>query len=46
MQTQSSHDSRARKAALDILAAAPSRALAELWDRWAVKPQHTRLRIP
>lgn len=46
MQTQSSHDSQARKAALDILAAAPSRALAELWDRWAAKPEHTRLRSP
>lgn len=46
MQTQSSHDSGARKAALDVLAAAPSRSLAELWDRWADKPQHTRLRAP
>lgn len=46
MQSASSVDNHARKAALDTLAAAPSRALAELWDRWTDKPQHTRLRGP
>lgn len=46
MQTQTSNDGGARKAALDVLAAAPSRALAELWDRWADKPAHTRVRGP
>ncbi len=46
MQTASSVDVRARKAVLDTLAAAPSRALAELWDRWADKPDHTRVRGP
>jgi alpha-D-ribose 1-methylphosphonate 5-triphosphate synthase subunit PhnG len=46
MQTASAVDSQARKAALDTLAAAPSRSLAELWDRWPDKPEHTRLRGP
>jgi alpha-D-ribose 1-methylphosphonate 5-triphosphate synthase subunit PhnG len=46
MQTQSSFDPQARKAALDVLAAAPSRALAERWDRWADKPQHSKVRGP
>lgn len=46
MQTASSIDSAARKAVLDILAAAPARALAELWDRWADKPVHTKVRGP
>jgi alpha-D-ribose 1-methylphosphonate 5-triphosphate synthase subunit PhnG len=46
MQTGSAVDSQARKIALDTLAAAPSRSLAELWDRWADKPEHTRLRGP
>ena len=46
MQTASSIDTKARKAALDSLAAAPSRALAELWARWADKPVHTRVRGP
>lgn len=46
MQTASAVDSQARKIALDTLAAAPSRSLAELWDRWADKPEHTRLRGP
>lgn len=35
-----------RKAVLDTLAAAPARALAEHWDRWADKPGHTRVRGP
>lgn len=46
MQTASLVDSPARKVVLDTLAAAPSRSLAELWDRWADKPAHTRLRGP
>lgn len=46
MQTASSIDSAARKAVLDTLAAAPARALAELWDRWADKPEHTKVRGP
>jgi alpha-D-ribose 1-methylphosphonate 5-triphosphate synthase subunit PhnG len=46
MHTASSVGNPARKLALDTLAAAPSRALAELWDRWVDKPTHTRLRGP
>lgn len=36
----------ARKRALDILAAAPAKALAERWDAFAPKPEHQRLRGP
>ena len=46
MQTASSMNNEGRKRALDILAAAPSRALAELWDRWAEKPDYTKVRGP
>jgi alpha-D-ribose 1-methylphosphonate 5-triphosphate synthase subunit PhnG len=46
MQTQSSSNDSARKAVLDVLANAPTRTLAELWDRWADKPAHTRVRGP
>ena len=46
MQTASSIDNAARKAALDVLAAAPARALAELWDRWVDKPGHSKVRGP
>jgi alpha-D-ribose 1-methylphosphonate 5-triphosphate synthase subunit PhnG len=46
MHTASSVGNPARKLALDTLAAAPLRALAELWDRWVDKPTHTRLRGP
>ena len=46
MQTQTSINPAERKAALDILAYAPSRALAELWDSWADKPAHTKVRGP
>jgi alpha-D-ribose 1-methylphosphonate 5-triphosphate synthase subunit PhnG len=46
MQTASSMNNEGRKRALDILAAAPSRALAELWDRWAEKPNYTKVRGP
>ncbi|KKC41437.1 hypothetical protein WH87_00320 [Devosia epidermidihirudinis] len=46
MQTASSIDNSARKAALDALAAAPTLALAALWDAWADKPEHTKVRGP
>ena len=35
-----------RKAALDVLAGAPARELAALWDAWADKPDFTALRGP
>lgn len=43
MQTDSPNP---RKAVLDTLAAAPSRALANLWDSWENKPEHTIVRQP
>lgn len=43
MQTDSPNP---RKAVLDTLAAAPSRALANLWDSWKNKPEHTIVRQP
>ena len=46
MQTQISLPDLARKKALDVLAAAPSRALAQLWDAWADKPEHSKVRGP
>jgi alpha-D-ribose 1-methylphosphonate 5-triphosphate synthase subunit PhnG len=46
MQTATSIDNAARKAALDVLAAAPSRALAELWEGYSEKPSHTKVRGP
>lgn len=46
MQTASSVNNEGRKRALDILAAAPARALAELWDGWADKPDYTKVRGP
>ncbi|WP_108397273.1 phosphonate C-P lyase system protein PhnG [Devosia submarina] len=46
MQTQTSFDNGGRKAALDVLAGAPARALAELWDGWADKPEHSKVRGP
>jgi alpha-D-ribose 1-methylphosphonate 5-triphosphate synthase subunit PhnG len=46
MQVASSQQNPSRKAALDVLAAAPAKALAELWDRWADKPAHTKVRGP
>ena len=46
MQSALSQNALARKAALDVLAAAPARALAELWDRWADKPEHSKVRGP
>ncbi len=46
MQPAFSQQNTSRKAALDVLAAAPSRALAELWDLWADKPEHIKVRGP
>lgn len=46
MQTQTSTDAPARKAALDVLAGAPAQALAALWDSWVDKPDHKRVRGP
>ena len=46
MQTASSTDIARRKTVLDILAGAPWRALAELWDSWADKPDYTKVRGP
>jgi alpha-D-ribose 1-methylphosphonate 5-triphosphate synthase subunit PhnG len=46
MQPAFSQQNIGRKAALDVLAAAPAKAMAELWDRLADKPVHTRLRGP
>lgn len=46
MQAAPSQQNPARKTALDALAAAPSFALAALWDAWVDKPDHTRLRGP
>lgn len=41
-----SPEQAARKRALDILAAAPAKALAERWDEFSPKPAHQRLRGP
>ena len=46
MHAASSQQDAGRKAALDVLAAAPAKALAELWDTWADKPAHTKVRGP
>jgi alpha-D-ribose 1-methylphosphonate 5-triphosphate synthase subunit PhnG len=46
MQTASANNNEARKAALDVLAAAPARVLADFWDRWADKPAHSKVRGP
>lgn len=46
MTTSLSPENIARKRALDILASAPSAALAERWDAFAPKPEHQRLRGP
>ena len=46
MHAATSQQNPSRKAALDVLAAAPAKALAELWDRWADKPAHTKVRGP
>lgn len=39
-------DQAARKQALDVLASAPTRALAERWDCFEPKPEHQRIRGP
>lgn len=44
--TELSLEQAGRKRALDVLAAAPARALAERWERFGDKPQHQRLRGP
>lgn len=46
MQTPISLSSTQRKAALDVLAHAPAKALAALWGRWADKPAFTKVRGP
>jgi alpha-D-ribose 1-methylphosphonate 5-triphosphate synthase subunit PhnG len=46
MQTQTSLPNHDRKAALDVLAHAPAKALATLWDAWADKPEHSKVRGP
>ena len=46
MTTEISAEQRARKRALDVLASAPSKALAERWDAFGDKPDHQRLRGP
>ena len=46
MQTDLSSQNLGRQAALAVMAAAPSRALAELWESWSDKPQHQAVRRP
>ena len=46
MQTDLSPQTIGRQQALAVLAAAPSRALAELWESWSDKPQHQAVRRP
>ena len=46
MQHADPKDSHRRKAALDVLAAAPARELAAVWDAWADKPDFTKVRGP
>tara|TARA_R110002020_G_scaffold44066_3_gene127323 strand:- start:727 stop:1182 length:456 start_codon:yes stop_codon:yes gene_type:complete len=46
MQHAEPIDNSRRKAALDVLAAAPARELAAVWDAWADKPDFTRIRGP
>ena len=46
MQTQTSINSAERKVTLDTLAHAPAKALATLWDAWADKPEHSKVRGP
>ncbi len=46
MTNQLSAEQAARKRALDILAAAPTKSLAERWDAFSPKPAHQRLRGP
>jgi alpha-D-ribose 1-methylphosphonate 5-triphosphate synthase subunit PhnG len=46
MQADSSAQANARQAALAVLAAAPTRSLAALWEQWTDKPQHQAVRRP
>ncbi|SFV37257.1 alpha-D-ribose 1-methylphosphonate 5-triphosphate synthase subunit PhnG [Devosia crocina] len=46
MKTGLSPEATARKHALDVLATAPAKALAERWDAYGDKPEHQRLRGP
>jgi alpha-D-ribose 1-methylphosphonate 5-triphosphate synthase subunit PhnG len=46
MTTGISAEQSARKRALDVLASAPSKALAERWEAFGDKPGHQRIRGP
>ncbi|KKB78250.1 hypothetical protein VW35_11380 [Devosia soli] len=46
MTSEISPEQRARKRALDVLAAAPAKALAERWAAFGEQPQHQRIRGP
>ena len=46
MHAAPDHHSPDRKRALDVLASAPARELAAVWDAWPDKPATTRLRGP
>ena len=46
MTTGISAEQRARKRALDVLASAPAKALAERWEAFGDKPGHQRIRGP
>jgi len=46
MTSEISPEQRTRKRALDVLAAAPAKALAERWAAFGDQPQHQRIRGP
>ena len=46
MHAQAPLDDTRRKLALDVLAAAPARELAAVWDAWPDKPAFTKVRGP
>jgi alpha-D-ribose 1-methylphosphonate 5-triphosphate synthase subunit PhnG len=46
MTSEISAGQRARKRALDVLAAAPAKALAERWAAFGDQPEHQRIRGP
>lgn len=46
MHTTQPTENKRRKAALDILAAAPARELAAVWDAWSNKPAFSPVRAP
>ncbi|MDV3249907.1 phosphonate C-P lyase system protein PhnG [Devosia sp. BK] len=46
MKSEISAEQSARKRALDVLAAAPAKALAERWAAFGEQPQHQRIRGP